>query len=287
MLPLEVRIVPTYAIAANALLPFQAILDTLGITWLVEPVTGVRDRARMEPAQLLYRPDPAAGRHGDRHLPLPPVLHDHSGRAGRSLEDGRLGPARSSSGTCCCRSARTNMLALATIMFVSGLEPVSLAAADHHRPRPFRHRGDAAQGADPAHERHARLERHHGRRPHHHAAAAARRCLHAALVRARPHLHATSDRSRPMAAISHQGRQEALQQDRRRPRRRRRNRAGRVRRHPRAIGLRQVHAAAHDRRARGDHRRRRSRSAARWSTSSSRASAAAPWCSRTTRSIRT
>lgn len=41
MLPLEVRIVPTYAIAANALQPFQSILDVLGITWLVAQVTGM------------------------------------------------------------------------------------------------------------------------------------------------------------------------------------------------------------------------------------------------------
>ena len=42
MLPLEVRIVPTYSIAANALLPFQVILDTLGITGLVQAVSGVQ-----------------------------------------------------------------------------------------------------------------------------------------------------------------------------------------------------------------------------------------------------
>lgn len=42
MLPLEVRIVPTYAVAANALWPFQAILDVTGITALYESVTGVR-----------------------------------------------------------------------------------------------------------------------------------------------------------------------------------------------------------------------------------------------------
>ena len=42
MLPLEVRIVPTYAIAANALLPFQALLDAVGITALVEAVSGVQ-----------------------------------------------------------------------------------------------------------------------------------------------------------------------------------------------------------------------------------------------------
>ncbi|MFC3126272.1 ABC transporter permease subunit [Pseudoroseomonas globiformis] len=42
MLPLEVRIVPTYAVAANALAPFQAILDVLGLTGLVETLSGVR-----------------------------------------------------------------------------------------------------------------------------------------------------------------------------------------------------------------------------------------------------
>ncbi|HEY4164757.1 MAG TPA: ABC transporter permease subunit [Dongiaceae bacterium] len=42
MLPLEVRIVPTYAVAANALMPYQTILDLTGITWLVEQVSGYR-----------------------------------------------------------------------------------------------------------------------------------------------------------------------------------------------------------------------------------------------------
>ena len=42
MLPLEVRIVPTYAVAANALRPFQSILDLTGLTWLVEQLTGMQ-----------------------------------------------------------------------------------------------------------------------------------------------------------------------------------------------------------------------------------------------------
>lgn len=42
MLPLEVRIVPTYAVAANALSPFQTILDATGITWAVEQLSGTR-----------------------------------------------------------------------------------------------------------------------------------------------------------------------------------------------------------------------------------------------------
>jgi sn-glycerol 3-phosphate transport system permease protein len=40
MLPLEVRIVPTYAVAANALSPFQAVFDTLGVGWVWRAVTG-------------------------------------------------------------------------------------------------------------------------------------------------------------------------------------------------------------------------------------------------------
>lgn len=42
MLPLEVRIVPTYAVAANVLLPFQGLLDITGITWLLQQLTGIQ-----------------------------------------------------------------------------------------------------------------------------------------------------------------------------------------------------------------------------------------------------
>ena len=42
MLPLEVRIVPTYAVAANVLSPYQGLLDLTGITWLVQTLTGVQ-----------------------------------------------------------------------------------------------------------------------------------------------------------------------------------------------------------------------------------------------------
>ena len=41
MLPLEVRIVPTYAVAANALTPFQTIMDWTGISWLLNAVSGI------------------------------------------------------------------------------------------------------------------------------------------------------------------------------------------------------------------------------------------------------
>ncbi|MEI9431603.1 ABC transporter permease subunit [Mesorhizobium sp. Cs1299R1N3] len=42
MLPLEVRIVPTYAVVANVLSPYQTILDITGLSWLVEKVSGVQ-----------------------------------------------------------------------------------------------------------------------------------------------------------------------------------------------------------------------------------------------------
>ena len=41
MLPLEVRIVPTYAVAANALSPFQTIMDATGLSSLIALVTGI------------------------------------------------------------------------------------------------------------------------------------------------------------------------------------------------------------------------------------------------------
>lgn len=41
MLPLEVRIVPTYAVAANALSPFQTLLDVSGISWLINRLSGI------------------------------------------------------------------------------------------------------------------------------------------------------------------------------------------------------------------------------------------------------
>ncbi len=41
MLPLEVRIVPTYAVAANALSPFQTIMDWTGISWLLNRMSGI------------------------------------------------------------------------------------------------------------------------------------------------------------------------------------------------------------------------------------------------------
>ena len=64
-------------------------------------------------------------------------------------------------------------------------------------------------------------------------------------------------------------------------------RAGRVRRHGRALRLRQVHAAARHRRAGAASPRAACASTAATSPARSRRTAASPWCSRTTRSTRT
>ena len=42
MLPLEVRIVPTYAVAVNALATAQAVLEVVGIAWRWQALTGVK-----------------------------------------------------------------------------------------------------------------------------------------------------------------------------------------------------------------------------------------------------
>jgi len=42
MLPLEVRIVPTYAVVANVLEPYETIMDLTGLSWVIEKVSGVQ-----------------------------------------------------------------------------------------------------------------------------------------------------------------------------------------------------------------------------------------------------
>jgi sn-glycerol 3-phosphate transport system permease protein len=48
MLPLEVRIVPTYAVVANVLEPYQTIMDLTGLSWLIEKVSGVQVQLSLE-----------------------------------------------------------------------------------------------------------------------------------------------------------------------------------------------------------------------------------------------
>lgn len=118
MLPLEVRIVPTYAIAANALLPFQVVLDALQITWLVEAVSSVRiglewNLLNSYTGLILPLVATATGTFLYRQffMTIPDELIEASKMDGAS-------PVRFFFDVLLPLS-RTNMLALATIMFVS------------------------------------------------------------------------------------------------------------------------------------------------------------------------
>jgi sn-glycerol 3-phosphate transport system permease protein len=118
MLPLEVRIVPTYSIAANALSPFQAILDTLGITGLVQTLSGVTialnwNLLNSYTGLILPLVATATGTFLYRQFFM--TIPDELVEASKMDGSGPLGffwdvliPL-----------SRTNMLALATIMFVS------------------------------------------------------------------------------------------------------------------------------------------------------------------------
>ena len=118
MLPLEVRIVPTYAIAANALLPFQVILDTLGITGLINTLSGVQvelnwNLLNSNPGLILPLVATATGTFLYRQffMTIPDELVEASKMDGAKPMEfffDVLIPL-----------SRTNMLALATIMFVS------------------------------------------------------------------------------------------------------------------------------------------------------------------------
>jgi sn-glycerol 3-phosphate transport system permease protein len=118
MLPLEVRIVPTYSIAANALSPFQTILDVLGITGLVQAVTGVQialnwNLLNSYTGLILPLVATATGTFLYRQFFM--TIPDELVEASKMDGSGPMGffwdvliPL-----------SRTNMLALATIMFVS------------------------------------------------------------------------------------------------------------------------------------------------------------------------
>ena len=118
MLPLEVRIVPPYSIAANALLPFQALLDATGITSLVETIAGIRIELNWNllnsyTGLILPLIATATGTFLYRQffMTIPDELVEASKMDGS-------GPMRFFFEVLIPLS-RTNMLALATIMFVS------------------------------------------------------------------------------------------------------------------------------------------------------------------------
>ncbi len=118
MLPLEVRIVPTYAIAANALLPAQVVMDALGISWLLQTVASIRVNLEWNllnsyTGLILPLVATATGTFLYRQffMTIPDELIEASKMDGakpmRFFIDVLL------------PLSRTNMLALATIMFVS------------------------------------------------------------------------------------------------------------------------------------------------------------------------
>ena len=118
MLPLEVRIVPTYAIAANALLPFQVILDTLGVSGLVNALTGFQvslnwNLLNSYPGLILPLVATATGTFLYRQffMTIPDELVEASKMDGASPMEFFIDVL--------IPLSRTNMLALATIMFVS------------------------------------------------------------------------------------------------------------------------------------------------------------------------
>lgn len=118
MLPLEVRIVPTYSIAANALQPFQTTLDFLGVTNLIEAISGIRiamnwNLLNSYSGLILPLIATATGTFLYRQffMTIPDELVEASKMDGS-------GPMRFFFDVLIPLS-RTNMLALATIMFVS------------------------------------------------------------------------------------------------------------------------------------------------------------------------
>ncbi len=117
MLPLEVRIVPTYSIAANALTPVQALFDVTGLTGLIQSLTGFQvalswNLLNSYPGMILPLIATATGTFLYRQffMTIPDELVEASKMDGS-------GPIRFFFDVLIPLS-RTNMLALATIMFV-------------------------------------------------------------------------------------------------------------------------------------------------------------------------
>ena len=184
MLPLEVRIVPTYAVAANVLSPYQAIMDTLGITWLVARISGVQvtlEWGLLNSYSGLILPLVATATgtflYRQFFLTLPDELLEAARMDGagaiRFFVDIVL------------PLSRNNMAALATIMFLWAwnqyLWPLLVTTDPAHGDG-----GYCLEGADPECRWHSGMERRHGRHADRHDADAHLRRGDAALVRARP-----------------------------------------------------------------------------------------------------
>ena len=187
MLPLEVRIVPTYAVAANVLSPYQAILDVTGISWLIERISGIEVALNFGllnsyTGLILPLVATATGTFLYRQffLTVPDELTEAARWTARA-------PLRFFIDILLPLS-RTNMAALGTIMFLWAWNQYLWPLLRHHRSKPC----DGGHGTQAAHSqfrRHSRMEHRHGRHAHCDAATVDRRRGDAALFRARPDLH--------------------------------------------------------------------------------------------------
>ena len=101
-------------------------------------LSDLQGRRRPQPARYLFGADPSAGRLGDRDAAVPPVLHDGAGRAGGSLAHRRRRAVPLLQGYAAAALAHQHGGAVRDPVHLR-LEPVSLAAADHH---PRRHADD-------------------------------------------------------------------------------------------------------------------------------------------------
>ena len=193
MLPLEVRIVPTYAVAANVLAPVQGLAELTGFDGLWQRVTGTQlalewNLLNSYSGLILPLIATATGTFLYRQffMTIP----------GEIIEAARMdgaGPIRTFREIVLPLS-RANMVALFTIMFLYAWNQYLWPTLITTEPGQLRHGRDRAQGprADLRRfdgGREPGLERGHGGRTLGDGAAAAARRPHAALLHPRPGRH--------------------------------------------------------------------------------------------------
>ena len=119
MLPIEVRIVPTYELAANAALPWNAIVEWLDLEELARTLTGrdaklTFDLSLVNSYTGLILP---LARLGDRDLPVPAVL-PHGARGALRRGAGRRARPMQFFWMVLLPLSRTHIVAMAIILFL-------------------------------------------------------------------------------------------------------------------------------------------------------------------------
>jgi sn-glycerol 3-phosphate transport system permease protein len=253
MLPLEVRIVPTYAVAANVLLPYQSILDITGISWLIAQVSGVQLNLQwglLDSYAGLILPLVATATGTFLYRQFFLTLPDELVEAAKM--DG-AGPIRFFFDVLLPLS-RTNMAALFTIMFVWAwneyLWPLLITTDASHAVAVVGLR-DVIPGVNGVPEWNIAM------------AATLIVMLPPLIVVALTQRFfvrglVATEKCKDNFDGQHLNprRAQELRQERSGARHRRRDQFRRIRRHPGAVGLREIDPAADDRRARGHQRRR-------------------------------